>query len=431
LVRLGGDFLLRDLKPGDFNLTAEGQLLVVKETTRKASLAVYGDLFVEIGPGPLRFTGEVNNSLLHGSLLVSNSSLIFPPTQEVVVEESARSVPVVFVDDTLKAAAPAEHRAALRYFHDREGGRDAPSGIELRRSKSFMEGLHYDLDIETSGGNVEIRMIFNPATSEELVATMDGRFTISGDGKRWNGDLTINRAYYNFFKRFDATGTIRYTGDFMDPELNILARYKGSRTLTDSTGSTNRQEPVVVTVKITGTRYKPEIAFSMTIDDLDYYSYRGPKSNDIQSDAIQFIIAGNFPLTTSQRNDLASEVKSTAGLSLLTGATSLLTARLSDLLRSQGLDITVELNYGSRESTELRLSGTALKGYWRYGGTILNDPLNNANISILYSLGTLFENPALRNLMFELERRVEPGTLGQTNDLKRINSARLFYRFSF
>lgn len=437
LVRLGGDFLLRDLKPGDFNLTAEGQLLVVKETTRKASLAVYGDLFVEIGPGPLRFTGEVKNSLLRGSLLVSNSSLIFPPTQEVVMEESERSVPVVFVNDTMKTAEPQERRAAHRYFTERVGERGDQFGIELKRSKSFMEGLHYDLDIETSGGNVEIRMIFNPATSEELVATMDGRFTISDDGTRWNGDLTINRAYYNFFKRFDATGTIRYTGDFMNPELNILARYKGSRTITDTTTSGSRQEPVVVTVKITGTRYKPEIAFSMTMDDVDYYAYRsdqphhGPKSNDIQSDAIQFIIAGNFPLTTSQRNDLASEVNKTAGLSLLTGATSLLTARLSDILRSQGLDITVELNYGSRESTELRLSGTALKGYWRYGGTILNDPLNNANISILYSLGTLFENPALRNLMFELERRVEPGTLGQTNDLKRINSARLYYRFSF
>jgi hypothetical protein len=431
LVRLGGDFLLRDLKPGDFNLTAEGQLLVVKETTRKASLAVYGDLFVEIGPGPLRFTGEVANSLLRGSLLVSNSSLIFPPTQEAVVEESARSVPVIFVDDTVKTRAPQERRAAFHYFNDGAGDHAGRFGIELKRSKSFMEGLHYDLDIETSGGNVEIRMIFNPATSEELVATMDGRFTIADDGKRWTGDLTINRAYYNFFKRFDATGTIRYTGDFMDPELNILAKYKGSRTVTDTTTSAGRQEPVVVTVKITGTRYKPEIAFSMTIDDLDYFSYRGPKSNDIQSDAIQFIIAGNFPLTTAQRNDLASEVKATAGLSLLTGATSLLTGRLSDLLRSGGLDITVELNYGSKESTELRLSGTALKGYWRYGGTILNDPLNNANLSILYSLGTLFDNPALRNLMFELERRVEPGALGQTNDLKRINSARLFYRFSF
>ena len=74
-------------------------------------------------------------------------------------------------------------------------------------------------------------MIFNPVTNEELVAALNGKFTITGDGKRWTGDLTINRAYYNFIKRFDATGTISYTGDFLNPELNIVATYQGTRTI--------------------------------------------------------------------------------------------------------------------------------------------------------------------------------------------------------
>jgi hypothetical protein len=116
----------------------------------------------------------------------------------------------------------------------------------------------------------------------------------------------------------------------------------------------------------------------------------------------------------------------------LTGASSALTEKLSGFLKQQtGVDVNVELNVASTEATELRLSGTAWNGYWRYGGTILNDPLANANVSILYSFGTIFDNPSLRNLMFELERRVEPGVLGINNDLKRINSARVFYRFSF
>ncbi|MEW6511348.1 MAG: hypothetical protein AB1428_10345 [Bacteroidota bacterium] len=431
MVKLRGDFSLRDLTPGDFNLSAEGQLLVVKEATQKSALEVYGDLFVEIGPGPLRFTGEVENSLLKGSLLIRNSTLIFPPTQSTVALESPRSVPVRVIDDTLTTVVQTERSSVARYFGSGQTAA-AQAEAELKKSKSFTDGLHYDLEIETGGGNSEIRMIFNPATSEELVAALDGRFNIAGDGRRWTGDLTIERAYYNFFKRFDATGTIRFTGDLMDPELNIEATYKGMRTLTDSTAAA-RQEPVVVTVKITGSRYEPKVDISMTVDDVDYYAYKGLKSNDVQSDAIQFIVAGTFPLTTTtQKTDLASEVRATAGLSLLTGATSLLTGRLSEFLRTQTSFISsVELSYGGKESTELRLSGTAWSGYWRYGGTILNDPLNNANISILYSFGTIFNNPSLRNLMFELERRVEPGTLGQTNDLKRINSARLFYRISF
>jgi hypothetical protein len=49
----------------------------------------------------------------------------------------------------------------------------------------------------------------------------------------------------------------------------------------------------------------------------------------------------------------------------------------------------------------------------------------------MYSFDTIFGDPSLRNLMFELERKVEANTIGGTNELKRVNSARLFYRFSF
>ena len=432
VVHLGGDFSLRNLRPGDFNLTADGRLLVVKESTEKSSLAVYGDLFVEIGPGPLHFTGEIEHSLLKGSLSIRNSSLVFPPTQAVVAEESPESVRLVFVDDTLRQERKPERTLIAKYF---AAGADtaAAGAADHGHAKSFMDGLRYDLDIDASGGNTEIRMIFNPITNEELVAAMDGKLTITGDGKTWTGDLTITRAYYNFFKRFDATGSIRYTGDFLNPDLNIVATYQGTRSLdTSATGAPGVSEKVVVTVKITGTRRAPKVDFAMTINDIDYMNYTGPTSHDIQSDAIAFIVAGNFPLNASQRSNLPGQVQTTAGNSLLTGASSVLTGRLTDFLRAQtGLDMNVDVNIAGKEATELRLSGTVLNGYLHLGGTILNDPLANANISILYSLGTIFDAPTLRNLMLELERRVEPGTLGNANDLRRINSARVYYRFSF
>ena len=431
VLHLGGDLSLRDLRPGDFNLTAAGRLLVVKETTVKSSLGVYGDLFVEIGPGPLHFTGEIENSLLKGSLSIRNSTLIFPPAQSNVMEESPESVRLVFVNDTLKVIRKPERSALAKYFADTLGSAGSAAAGE-KKSKSFMDGMSYDLDIDASGGNTEIRMIFNPVTSEELVAALDGRFTITGDGRRWTGDLTITRAYYNFFKRFDATGSIRYTGDFLNPELNINATYQGTRTIADSSAPAGRSEKIIVTLRISGTRTAPKVDFGMTINDADYYTYSGPTSHDLQTDAIAFILAGNFPLSSNQRNDLTNQAQSMAVNTTLTGASSVLTEKLSGFLKQQtGVDVNVELNVAGREATELRLSGTAWNGYWRYGGTILNDPLANANVSILYSFGTIFDNPSLRNLMFELERRVEPGVLGITNDLKRINSARVFYRFSF
>lgn len=429
-VNINGDFALRGLSLEDFNLFMTGDLLVVKETTRKSNLSVYGNLAVEIGRGGLHFTGSMEHSLLKGSLLISNSALVFPPTQEVVAAESQLTVPVVFVDDTVSLKQNGTQTAADRYF-GRRNGNTLRSPVAEVPSPSFTDGLRYDLAIEATGGSAEIRMIFNPITGEELVAAINGKFLITDDGKRWFGDLLVERGYYFFFKRFNAEGRIRYTGEFLNPVLDITARYQGNRIVRDST------ENVVVTFNITGSRDNPKVEHHMTIDQVDYPLYRGFKSNDVQSDAIAFIITGSFPLSAAQKNEVASDLTSTARLSLLTGAASLLTGTLSEYLRDQtGFIRSVEFSYGSgrgvRESADVRLSGTAWKGYWRYGGKILEDPLTNANFSLMYSVGSIFDNPALNNLMLELERRVESGSAGQTaNDIKRVNSAKVFYRFSF
>ena len=436
LMRLGGDFLLRDFTPGDFNLSATGQLHVIKEATRKSSLAMYGNLFAETGPRGLRFTGDISRSLLRGQMILRNSSLIFPPTQKVASEESALSVPIIIYDDTSKFGEKEALSAADIYFRAQSGADGGQGGKELEGATSFLDGLRYDLDIEATGGDTEIRMIFNPISSEELMATIDGKFSITEDGRRWLGDLRVSRAYYNFYRRFDAEGRIRFTGDFMNPEMDITATYRGSRTVRDTVLG-DKDERVVVTVRITGTRNEPKLAMNLTIDDVDYSAYQGVnKSNDVQSDAIGFIIYGSFPLTTVQRGDVSAEVEKTLRKSLLTGASSLLTGTLSEFLRSQtGFISSVELDFnaktGRSESADIRLSGQAWSGYWRYGGQILDDPLGNANFSVLYSFGSIFQKPSLRNLMMELESKVERGTFGQANDLRRTNSARMFYRFSF
>ena len=326
--------------------------------------------------------------------------------------------------------------AADKYFGgDHLLGTDRRITNNLQGAKSFLDGLRYDLDIEATGGSTDIRMVFNPISSEELVATIDGSFSITEDGRRWLGDLAISRAYYNFYRRFEADGRIRFTGDFMNPELDITASYRGVRTVQD-TISGNKNERIVVTVMITGPRREPKLSMSMTIDNADYYSYSGLKSNDVQSDAIGFIIYGSFPLTTAQKGEMSSEMDKTLRRSLLTGASSLLTGTLSEFLRTQtGFISSVELNFnsavGQSESADIRLSGSAWDGYWKYGGQILDDPLGNADFSLLYSFGSIFNASSLRNFMMELESKVERGSFGSTTDLRRTNSARVFYRFSF
>ena len=415
LVTIGGDFALRGFRPGDFNLSATGQLNVVKEATRKSSLSMYGDLFVEIGPKGLHFTGEIENSLLRGGLEIRNSSLVFPPTEQVASDESALSVPIILYDDTTRYGEKRFLTAADRYFGgDHLVGGERRITTDLQGTKSFLDGMKYDLDIEATGGSTAIRMVFNPISSEELVATIDGGFTITEDGRQWLGDLTVSRAYYNFYRRFDAEGRIRFSGDFMNPDLDITATYRGERTVQD-TVSGDKNERIMVTIQISGPRKSPKLNMSMTI---------------------AFIIYGSFPLTTAQKGEITSDMEKTLRKSLLTGASSLLTGTVSEFLRTQtGFINSVELNFNAStvrsESADIRLSGSAWNGYWRYGGQILDDPLGNANFSLLYSFGTIFDNQSLRNFMIELESKIDQGPLGQTTDLRRTNSARVFYRFSF
>jgi hypothetical protein len=425
-LTISGDFALREMKPSDFNFTAQGQLLVVKETTRRSALSVYGNLFIEIADGGLRYTGSVENSLLKGSVLVRNSTLIFPPTQSVATQARGFDIPLVLVDDTSTAVQTRAESIADQYFRGTRTA-EGSNGERTAPSKSFFDGLTYDLEVETAGRNTDIKLIFNPITAEELVAGIDGRIVITDDGTRWIGVLEVSRAYYNFTKRFNAEGTIRFSGDFMNPELDITAEHEGTRALSDTAAT----EKVVVQLKITGPRYEPKLDISMTIDGVKYENYSGPKSSDIQSDALAFIVTGSFPLTAAQEKDVANDIGTSVGSSLLSGATSLFTNTLSEFLRKQtGFIRQVEFTY--REgAADIRLSGTAFRGIWRYGGRILDDPVNNANVSLLYSFGDIFERASLRNLMVELERKVDAGNIGQINGRQGVNSARLFYRISF
>jgi hypothetical protein len=275
--------------------------------------------------------------------------------------------------------------------------------------------------------------IFDTRTDERLVASIEGKFSVTDDGKRWVGDLRVSKAYYNFFKRFDAEGSLKYTGDFLNPELDIKTTYQGTRTIIDSEGR-DKIENVVVKVNITGTRNKPIADFAMTIDDVAYERYTGLKSEDVQNDAILFIVTGTFGTSESERNAVAGNIRSTAGSSVVSGATSLLTGKLSEFLRAKTFINAVEFRYGAGEtytsSSEIRVSATVYHGLLNFGGRIY-EGFDISNLSLQYSLGDIFSRPALRNFMVEFERRVDRGSTGLSTEKREVNSARLFYRFSF
>src|SRR5262249_16833186 len=132
------------------------------------------------------------------------------------------------------------------------------------------------------------------------------------------------------------------------------------------------------------------------------------------------------------RENIVSNVGSAAGTSAVSGLTSTyLSGMLTDFLRKEFSFIrSAEVTYGGgnlQESANLRLSGEAFKGYWKFGGRIFND-IGNANVNYQVSLGDVFNTATIRNLFIELERKVEGS---EYEEKKLTNAARIYYRISF
>jgi len=436
-----GDFSFRNLVPSDFRLVGNGQVLVVKRETRRSSLSVYGNLFVEIGEGGLSFTGPFQQPVLKGTVLVSNSTLIFPPTQEITTRRSEYYFPAVVVLDTTEKADRQWLSVVSAYYGTDDPYRTGPKVLSSSsKVKTLLDNVRYDLDIQASGSNTEIQMLFDPRTDEKLVATIVGKFSITEDGRRWIGNLSIPKASYTYLnKTFNASGDLVFTGDFLNPELKITATYEGTRSLGEPY---NRTEAVKVVMDIAGTRSKPTLSMGMTIDGEEYETYgttqskcaNCPKSGDVQTDAIVYILTGSFGTSQSQRNAAVADIGSSATSAVISSASSLFTQKVSDFLRDQTDFINaVEFRYGQGESfsqsAEVYVNLTLYKFLVKAGGRIF-ESIDKSNLSILYSLGDLLNSESLQNFMIEFEHKSDEVTSTYSRG-QPVNSGRIFYRISF
>ena len=441
-----GSLSIRNFLIASFDIAVHGKLLLLTEASRKSNPNMYGTLFTEISPEGLKLQGTLDHPYLSGILYINEANLIFPPTKKMEAANSNLTLKHKIIDDTTKNTPVIQKLSKFYTEHD---------SIYLKEEDQqsyespLLERLRYNLGIETQGLTA-LTMIFTPATGEELYAELDGKVNAINDQGTPNiyGEIEISpRSYYNFFKRFDATGKLKFVGRWDNPELDIHATHEGYRQapqeLADETKSlaqTNipstqqtTEQKVIVELKIGGTRFEPKLTMAMKVqlkpgeEPIDWSTQT--KGGDVQSDAIAFIITGKFrdQLTRKEQQEF-TDLGSAAGTSV---ASSLLSSIFSDVLKKEfPFILRTEVSYrgGSiQEGTSLNVSATAFKGHLRVGGKILND-IGNTNVSYQLSLGDFLNYLKLRNLYLEIQRKVEGAN---PEDKKLTNEARIFYRFSF
>jgi len=437
-----GEVAIRNLFIGSFDLTTRGQLLILKETARKGHSAPYGNLLVGIGEKGLRYHGTIDESYLTGSVFIKTMAITFPPISLQPSTKPTSTFSYIVIDDTSKSLAHREVEDSLsEELFRSNGGAELKEISPTSREGTFdrlVAGMMIDISIETQGPS-QLRMIVDYATGEELFSELHGRLLLTKDefGTRFTGDVDVGKhSYYYFYKRFDATGKLKFAGALDNPEMDITAQYEGFRTpsrvdtLEAMTPSTSKEQHVVVTLKITGTRISPKLAIEMTVDNKEW-------PGDVQSDAIAFILSGKFrdDLTSSERNQMFSSLGTSVTSTVITGVTSsIFSGVLTDFLRSEfgGFIRQAEVTYSGgnvSEMADLRLTGEVGETVIRVGGRVFND-IGNANVNIQMPVGRIIGSPALEDLIIELERKVEGSNYG-TDEKKLTNGARIYYRITF
>jgi len=435
-MAISGTLGLLGLRLNDFDLRFDGSLEVMREDFRSPGGKFYGDLYVSSGSNGIHWKGTLDQSLASGDVVVNSARLTFPPEREAA-GFTIRSIAVLYVDDTSKVAPSNGNSKLLQPKPPPNGARTnggTPSVTQNAENKSFLDRIGYDLSIQVSE-QTKVRFVFSTATSEELYAVLRGRlgFLKNQTSAKVSGELAVGEgSYYYLIKKFNASGSLQFTGDPLNPELNIVAQYAG----THQADTTNRSiatqpglERVNVILTITETRNAPK-----TKIDLDVQSQSGQKipRADAESDALSFIMTGKWKEELTQPQ---SDLLAIGSYGLAAGA---LTGPLSSVLRErtkgyvQSVDVAY---YGSGSGTfgekaDVRLTGQVGDAVIRAGGKVLNDP-NNMNVSVELPISSLLNNDRLRNFILTLERKVDDR--GDITDQRRAasNGAKLFYRFTF
>lgn len=401
-----------------FNLSFDGSLLVLNAPARRTLHGIYGSAIVGAGSKGLRLEGSLARPMLLGSVDIESADLTLLPLQR---KENLASQEIIYRFPPLFPKASSA-----------KSNTESAVVSQPVSSGSLIDSLRYDVEVETKD-NVSLRMIFDPTTNEELDAVLGGRLRLSNlTGKlELTGIVNIpsnSNSYYNFYTRhFSATGKLSFTGDPLNPIMDITAQYQGELVDTSGTTSTGKTESVVVQLGISGTFDRPNAPdISMTVDGVPY-------QGDVQTNAISFILTNQFAdaLTSPVKRSVADNLWSQAGPGILSAGTSILSGALTNLFSREFSFIrSAELRYSSISdlaNPDVAITTQFGRATIRLGGQVTQvaSDINNTDISVDYPLTSLLGNMLYLQLSHKL-------ALNSTYfQRETVNALRLFYQLSF
>ena len=430
-VNISGSAEIKDFIPNSFEIKLNGELQVLSNQSKHYTPQMYGQIIASTENESIIFRSDSKSTDLIGKIFLTNASVNLPPTRENIFIQTEQQFNLVIIDDTSNAVIDSLSIPDIVEFL--EARMKQQEQIENKK----ITKINYDLTFQTLG-SVVARFIFNPVTNEELHAYLDGSLSLKTlqNKVQITGQVDLgNNSYYTFYKKFSAKGSLIYTGDAKNPKLKISAMYEGEHKKLDTTQS-NPYEKTRIKLSINGDRNEPIIKIALFV--LDKNKNEIERFGDVESDAISFLLTssegvpGKFreDLTLNDKQNIAEDLGISIANSIVSNFTStILSGMMMDFIRTANIPFvtSAEFKYSS-DAPVLKLSGEVLDAYWSVGGKIFND-INNTNLNVQLPLSAIVGNKNLRNLIFELERKVDPL---ETNTQKQaVHGARIYYKILF
>ncbi len=409
-IYFGGGY---SISKGDFNIT--GKLLVM-DKEGFGTTGLYGRVIAQTGENGLSLKIDTTGFYLNGEIFLSDVDVNYFPKQSISARQGT-GFEYVYVSpvDTVKEEIVAEELVHL----------NLPVKVneiqnEGVKKQSIFSKFNYDLKIYTLN-NAKINILLNTQTGEEFFAEFSGNLNL----RSYSGLMVahgvvdvLDRSYYNFFKRFNAKGKIKFVEDLKNPELDITATYTGTHTVLTDTLSSGKVENVLIELLISGTLSKPVVKIQMYIDGEDYQKVY--PHGEVESDAISFLVTGRFKdeLSRSEASLFTENLWSSTGAGLLSNVVSgVVTDVLRDVLG--GVVTAAEFGYYSGFKG-LRITGNIGGAVVQIGGDIFTD-ISKSVVIVQYPL---FKKFLGGNLTIEYQRK--PVQFYQEKEI--LNKLGLYYR---
>ncbi len=411
-----GNIGLEGLSLANIDMNIEGDIALLGSSSRAVSSQLYGDLFIA-SEGVWKYTYAAGKSLFNGSILLKETDITYAQQQNVY-KQSANNIVYKFVVDSSKLDQETVQFEQIL---------EAAKLREAERLLTSPDESNFDYQIDIKAENVARAVfILSPAVNQRLVVEVFGdlKFSSRSGEQRAQGAFTLlSGSKLEFFKTFDATGTIRFESDVTDPYLDIVASYVSDYISPDNTSS-NQQ----VAVKLFLKGPLSQLGKNLATDPENIAVYVGSRNiqNNIPdprydaADALSFILIGKFKndLTSSDKNQVASQTGA-----LESTATSFLGPVLTTFVNSAVGDIVNDIQLSQTgEYTKFNVSGKYQKFRYSFGGTTeLFQNIYKANLKIEYLINQNFsiraerKDPIVQSYGFE----------------EKINELGLKYKFDF